>query len=128
VRRANKLEGPSGLFELTIADSGERKTTCDGFFMSAIREYEAAQAKLAEPEIKEYEADIAAWTAEREGILAAIKEASKKGKATDNLRANLAELEKHKPKPPRVPKISVCNDLYFRNLFNEPIYVSSYIW
>jgi putative DNA primase/helicase len=110
VRRANKLEGPSGLFELTIADSSERKTTCDGFFMSAIREYEAAQAKLAEPEVKEYEADIAAWTAEREGTLSAIKEASKKCKATDNLRANLAELEKHKPKPPRVPKLLRMDD------------------
>ena len=32
VKRAEKLTGPVGLFLLTIADSGERKSTCDEFF------------------------------------------------------------------------------------------------
>ena len=32
VKRADKLQGPSSLFLLTIADSGERKSTCDGIF------------------------------------------------------------------------------------------------
>ena len=41
VKRAERLSGPVSLFLLGIADSGERKTTCDGFFTSAIREYEA---------------------------------------------------------------------------------------
>jgi putative DNA primase/helicase len=49
VRRAEKLQGPTGLFLLTVADSGERKSTCDGFFMQAIRDYEAAQAETAKP-------------------------------------------------------------------------------
>jgi putative DNA primase/helicase len=31
-KRAEKLSGPIGLFLLTIADSGERKSTCDGYF------------------------------------------------------------------------------------------------
>src|SRR3990167_11364766 len=43
VKRAEKLHGPVGLFMLTIADSGERKSTCDGFFTAAIREYEKKQ-------------------------------------------------------------------------------------
>jgi len=43
VKRADKLHGPSSLFLLTIADSGERKSTCDGFFSSAIRQYEPAR-------------------------------------------------------------------------------------
>ena len=38
-KRAEKLHGPVGLFLLTIADSGERKSTCDGFFTRAIRGY-----------------------------------------------------------------------------------------
>lgn len=37
-KRAEKLTGPVSLFLLTIADSGERKSTCDGFFTKAIRE------------------------------------------------------------------------------------------
>ncbi|WAW10993.1 DUF3987 domain-containing protein [Oxalobacter vibrioformis] len=42
VQRGNKLESPSSCFFLTIAETGERKTTCDRFFMKAIREYEKA--------------------------------------------------------------------------------------
>lgn len=38
VSRAARLQGPAGLFLLTIADSGERKSTCDGFFTKPIRE------------------------------------------------------------------------------------------
>lgn len=43
VKRAEKLSGPTGLFLLIIADSGERKTTNDGFFSAAIREYQQRQ-------------------------------------------------------------------------------------
>ena len=79
-KRAEKLHGPVGLFLLTIADSGERKSTCDTFFTSAIRQYQEEQAEAMKPAIKEYQAAIAAWEAEREGIIAAIKQAGKVGK------------------------------------------------
>ena len=36
VKRAERLIGPVSLFMLTIADSGERKSTCDAFFTRAI--------------------------------------------------------------------------------------------
>jgi putative DNA primase/helicase len=104
-KRAEKLQGPVGLFLLTIADSGERKSTCDGFFTSAIREYQDAQAEAAKPAIKRHEAERDAWTAEREGLLSAIKEAGKKGKSVDSLRSQLAALQDDKPEPPRVPKL-----------------------
>jgi len=55
-KRAEKLQGPTGLFLLTIANSGERKSTCDGFFMQAIRDYETKQADKAKPKIKDHEA------------------------------------------------------------------------
>jgi putative DNA primase/helicase len=79
-KRAEKLHGPVGLFLLTIADSGERKSTCDGFFISAIRQYQEEQAEAMKPAIKEYQAALAAWEAEREGIIAAIKQAGRTGK------------------------------------------------
>jgi len=105
VKRADRLQGPAGLFMLTIADSGERKTTCDGLFTSAIRDFEAEQAELAKPALKKHAADLAAWHAEREGILSAIKDAGKKAKPADKLRADLTELEHEKPEPPRVPRL-----------------------
>jgi putative DNA primase/helicase len=105
VKRAERLQGPAALFMLTIADSGERKTTCDSFFTSAIREYEAEQAEVFKPIVKKHEAAMAAWNAEREGILSAIKDAGKKGKPTDKQRADLTDLEHDKPEPPRVPRL-----------------------
>ncbi|MBL8449720.1 MAG: DUF3987 domain-containing protein [Dechloromonas sp.] len=104
-KRAEKLHGPVGLFLLTIADSGERKSTCDGFFTSAIRQYQEEQAEAKKPAIKEYQAAIAAWEAERDGILSAVKDAGKKGKSTDKLRVDLAQLQQGKPEPPRVPRL-----------------------
>ncbi len=104
-KRAEKLNGPVSLFLLTIADSGERKSTCDSFFISAIRQYQEEQAEAMKPAIKEYQAAIAAWEAERDGILSAVKDAGKKGKPTDKLRGDLAQLQQDKPEPPRVPRL-----------------------
>lgn len=105
VRRANKLEGPCSLFLLTIADSGERKTTCDSFFTSVIREYQEKKAEDMKPEIEKYRAQIAAWEAERDGILSAIKESSKKNKSTESFKESLKQLEFDKPEPPRIPRL-----------------------
>lgn len=104
-KRANRLHGPSGLFLLTIADSGERKSTCDGFFASVIHKYQKEQAEAMKPAIKEYQAGIAAWEAEREGLLSAIKETGKKGKPTNDLKTELTQLQQEKPEPPRVPRL-----------------------
>lgn len=105
VKRAEKLTGPIGLFTLVIADSGERKTTCDEFFMPTIRQWEHRQSETMRPALEGYEADKAAWNAEREGLLSAIKNAGKKGKPCDGLKRELANLQADKPEPPRVPRL-----------------------
>jgi putative DNA primase/helicase len=51
------------------------------------------------------ETALAAWEAERDGVLAAVKEAGKKGRPTDKLRGDLAQLQQEKPEPPRVPRL-----------------------
>lgn len=104
-KRTERLQGPVGLFMLTIADSGERKSTCDGFFTSVIREYQEEQAKAMKPVIKEYQAALAAWDAKRDGILSAVKDAGKKGQPVDEFQAELEQLELEKPESPRVPKL-----------------------
>jgi hypothetical protein len=90
VRRADKLEGPTSLFLLAIADSGERKTTVDGHFKRPVEDWESEQAEAAKPDFKRYEAESAAWDSEKSGLLAAIKEASKRGKSADELKKRLA--------------------------------------
>lgn len=105
VVRAERLSGPVGLFTLVLADSGERKTTCDDFFLPTIRKWQQAQEDAKRPEVERYEADLDAWNAQREGLLAAIKEAGKKGKPSDVQRRELADLHAMKPQPPRVPRL-----------------------
>ena len=105
IKRAEKLTGPTSLFLMSIADSGERKSTCDGFFTKAIQIYEQEQAELAKPLLKDHAAALSAWNAEREGVLSAIKDAGKKGKSVVELRDNLTLIEHDKPEPPRIPKL-----------------------
>jgi putative DNA primase/helicase len=105
VRRAERLQGPCSLFLMAVADSGERKSTCDGFFTATVREYERQQAEAAVPVLRRYNSASAAWTAERDGILQAIKQAAKTGKPVERLRVDLAELEQHRPAAPRVPRL-----------------------
>mgnify|MGYP000883635584 CR=1 FL=1 len=105
IKRAEKLTGPTSLFLLTIGDSGERKSTCDGFFVTAIRDYQEQQAAAMKPAIERHLSEMDAWTAERNGILEAIKASGRSGKPTDDLRASLAQLQHAKPESPRVPRL-----------------------
>jgi putative DNA primase/helicase len=105
VKRADKLEGPVSLYLLTIADSGERKSTCDGYFTKAIREHEAAQAELAKPKCKEHKSAMDIWEAKHGGIKEKIRKSAKENKPLPSLESALCDLEFEKPEPPRVPRM-----------------------
>ena len=104
-KRAEKLHGPVGLFLLTIADSGERKSTCDGFFTKPIRDYEEAQAEAAKPILKDHRAAIEAWEAKRGGVKESIRQLAKAGKPTASMESALRDLEHDKPEAPRIPRL-----------------------
>lgn len=104
-KRAERLTGPVSLFLLTIADSGERKSTCDGFFTKAIRDYEETQAELAKPKLKDHKAAIEAWETKRGGIKEKIRQLAKENKPTGDKEAALRDLEHDKPESPRVPRL-----------------------
>lgn len=105
VKRAEGLAGPVGLYLLTIANSGERKSSSDGYFTRAIREYEAEQAELAKPALAEHNAVFAAWEAKTGGVKEAIRQAAKSGKPTLEHEHALRMLEREKPEFPRVPRL-----------------------
>ena len=105
VQRAEKLAGPCSLFMLAIADSGERKSSCDGYFTKAIRDYEAKAQVAAKPLIKAYESEREAWDAQRCGIKDAIKSLAKTNKPSTAQTQQLHALDAMKPTPPRVPKL-----------------------
>ncbi|MBK6677230.1 MAG: DUF3987 domain-containing protein [Rhodocyclaceae bacterium] len=104
-KRLEKLHGPVGLFLLTIADSGERKSTCDGFFTKTISDYEEAQAEAAKPALKDHKAAIEAWEAKRGGVKEKIRQLAKDNKPTAGMESALRELEHDKPEPPRIPRL-----------------------
>jgi len=87
-------------------ESGERKTSCDGYFTSAIREWEREQTAHMEPEVSHHTAALNAWTAKRDGVLQAIKQASRSGKSTSLKEDELDRLEADKPQAPRVPSLT----------------------
>ncbi|WP_294390672.1 YfjI family protein [uncultured Sphingomonas sp.] len=57
--------GPASLFFLTVAESGERKSTVDKVFTGPIRNWEAEQRKLLRERLAKYEAAKKDW--ERQG-------------------------------------------------------------
>jgi hypothetical protein len=67
VRRDAALCGPATLYLLTVAESGERKSTVDKLFTGPIREWEAEQRKLMRERRAKYEAEKEDW--ERQGEL-----------------------------------------------------------
>ncbi len=105
VQRAEKLHGPCGLFMLAIADSGERKSTCDGFFTRAIKDYEARQQEAAKPLITAYKSEHDAWQAQRSGLKEKIKALAKDGKPSAAQVGELHDLDQDEPRPPRVPRL-----------------------
>jgi putative DNA primase/helicase len=105
VERADKLSGPCSLFLLAIADSGERKSTCDGFFTKAIRDYEVAAQEAAKPLIQAYKSELEAWDAQRGGLKEKIKALTKAGKHSAAEVKELHRLDKEKPEAPRVPRL-----------------------
>ncbi len=105
IGRATGLTGPCSLFGLVIADSGERKSTCDGKFTQAVREYETLQTEIAKPLLRQYHAAASAWEAKRGGIKDKIRILAKDAKPTRECEERLHDLENHAPIKPAVPRL-----------------------
>ncbi len=103
VERTNSLVGPVGVFLLTIADSGERKSTCDTYFTKEIRKYEKEQAEIAKPLLIEYRAEMDAWDAKKAAYKEKIRRQIKGNKSTLDTEYALNELETNKPEIPKIP-------------------------
>lgn len=101
VTRPGGLVGPTALFLLTIAESGERKTTIDGMFTKPLREFEREQRSLALVEESIYRAKQERWSAELRGIRRNIEKDAADGinnhDAVEKQLVNLMDREPVKP-------------------------------
>ena len=109
VERADKLCGPTGLFFLTDADSGERKTSCDSFFSQPISAFEAAKRIDMQPVLNTHRSSLEAWESKRAGVKERIKNLAKNQKPTGDMELALLELEKTKPQAPRIPRLTYAD-------------------
>lgn len=81
---------PTGLYLLTIANSGERKSTCDAFFMKAIHEFEADEGRKVAKAMAQWADDDAIWKARRSDLMKRIRDDDEQAKE---------ELQKLGPEP-----------------------------
>lgn len=79
VKRDEGLEGPASLYLLTVAKSGERKTACDKYFTTSLREWESERAEAGKPAKAEYRAQMTAWETAEQGYKESIKKAAREG-------------------------------------------------
>lgn len=105
VMRGPGLIGPVSLYLLTIAESGERKSECDRRFSQVLRDWEAEQTVMLEPDLAKYRAEIGAWEQEVEAVKQNIKQLRRNGESTQEALAELEQLERTKPKPVKLPRV-----------------------
>ena len=105
VQRDRELVGPTSLFMLTIAESGERKSQVDKMFTRKIQRYQDQMAEEAKPLLKDDRARLAAWEAKCAGVKDQIRAAKKGGKSTGADESDLRDLERKRPEPRRVLKL-----------------------
>jgi putative DNA primase/helicase len=105
VRRSSGLQGPTSLYYLTIADSGERKTSSDRYFMRAIYDFEKKKREEGKGMEADYAASLAVWEAQKKTTDAKLEAAAKGNKPLETHRADLASIERGKPTPPRIPRL-----------------------
>lgn len=105
VERGAGLRGPASLFFLTLAVSGERKSSAEKYFTRAIHEWEAQQAEASKPTLAAYRAASTEWQCTEEGYKQAIKQSAKGGMPDKYVAEQLKQLELNRPQEPRIPSI-----------------------
>lgn len=101
VCRMGELVSPCSLFLITIADSGERKTSVDSLFMAPHREIEEAQLELYQRAMITYKAEQLGWETTRKAILSLIEKKALKGEDSGSDVQHLANLIARQPLRPR---------------------------
>ncbi len=110
VKKGNVGTSPTTLYCLTIAASGERKSSLDGQAMKPIYEYQTERRAEYDTLMAEHRADLEAHEMRYKSIVTSYKGSGKKPCPLTQgeqqaLSAELAELEKNRPMPPPRPHI-----------------------
>ncbi len=105
VRRDAQLVGPVSIYLLSVADSGERKSTCDAIFARPLNEWELERRTAMAEEVVMAEAALAAFEAKKAGLLEAIKLRRRKGQDTEEAEQQLRTLVAEAPRAALLPRL-----------------------
>lgn len=105
VRRDHHLVGPVSLYLLALADSGERKTTCDAIFGAGLRLWESERRQDLGHDIKKSEAALATFEAKKSGLLDAIKLKRRRSLDSTKEELSLEALLLEAPLPLAIPRL-----------------------
>lgn len=100
---------PVSLYNVIIAESGERKTAVFNQVMKPILEFEKQSLKAYSGKVKVYEANMLGWKAINKSILNLIRKKEEQGKDNTCEHERLREHYLEKPEPPKLPKL-IYND------------------
>ena len=89
---------PASLFMLTVAQSGERKSTCDALLLSELRAFERAAHDAQREEVASWQNAAALWKGERDRILGEARKG--KGEKRAAAETDLHALGKEPAAPP----------------------------
>lgn len=111
VKRGNIGTGPVSLYLMTVAVSGERKTSEDKVALAPIRAIEAEQREQYEQAVTRFQADTEAWELRRKSIIAEAEGKTKGKQAMSEehqhaLASRLAEHDGNRPVPPAMPNLT----------------------
>lgn len=93
--------GPVSLFGLTIAESGERKSTVARLLEKPVVEFQASQNEEYAEKMATYEAETEVFQDAVKVLRKKISGRLKKELSVEDLKLQLVELRKHEPKKPR---------------------------
>lgn len=107
-REPGFLSGPIGKFFLAVADSGERKSQIESYFLAAINRH-ILNSKPTDEDRAKHATNLSIFKSQESGLLDEIKKATAKGDSTALLEASLHNLSKDAPKPLEIPQLVFVN-------------------
>ncbi|SDM19744.1 Protein of unknown function [Franzmannia pantelleriensis] len=95
------------LMLLTLAESGERKTTVQNLFFRSISALNRASIQISNERLSQHSFDVDVWNVEEKALKIALTKAIKSSDATsiERARERLNSIQKNKPIPPNLPRL-----------------------
>ena len=122
VRKPNGQCVPTSLMLLSIANSGERKSTVEGVFLEKIREFQAEKSSKGKERIAEWEVLQDIWKEKYKSILKVVRKKAAAGKCSKLEEEMLIKHQEAMPKAPGKIKIlyeDATSEALFRGLFKD---------